>query len=89
MCSDELVWKDANPLLMHWSFFYYYYSLPIDVSIARLCCLCVEIDIFKKWVLCDENQKIIAAVPQADTRLPGQNYTFVKYLIILYKCIAC
>ena len=21
LCSDELVWKDVNPLLMHWSFF--------------------------------------------------------------------
>ena len=29
-------------------------------------------NIFKKWVLCDENQEIIAAVPQAGTRPPGQ-----------------
>ena len=29
-------------------------------------------NVFKKWVLCDENQKIIAAVPQAGTRPPGQ-----------------
>ena len=29
-------------------------------------------NIFKKWVLCDKNQEIIAAVPQAGTRPPGQ-----------------
>ena len=29
-------------------------------------------DVFKKWVLCDENKEIIAAVPQAGTRPPGQ-----------------
>ena len=35
-------------------------------------------NIFKKWVLCDENQEIIAAVPQAGTRPPGQPDTLVK-----------
>ena len=29
-------------------------------------------NVFKKWVLCDENKEIIAAVPQAGTRPPGQ-----------------
>ena len=35
-------------------------------------------NIFKKWVLCDENQEIIAAVPQAGTHPPGQ--PDIKYM---------
>ena len=40
-------------------------------------------NIFKKWVLCDEKQEIIAAVPQAGTRPPGQPDTYIGSLMMI------